>query len=458
MSRRVLLAAGGAVLLSSTAAAMTAEYDARAHSAGTQLRPAADGAAGRTSARASPRSSTRAGAPSQPGEARPTTSRPARHPELTRHAARPPRHEQPRLPSGEPMYTVEDGPKVVALTIDDGPSPVYTPQILRILRRYGITASFSMIGQSAAAFPGVAREVAAAGHMIVNHTWNHYNLGYMSAVAVQDEISQATDAIHAATGERPRMFRAPYGVWPPAVFSCCAQAGLTPLAWSVDPRDWSRPGARAIVRDILADTRTGSIILEHDGGGNRSETVTALKIWLPRLLDKGYLFTTPLASLCGHRPVGPAVAATPDGNHPESPRQVRHLSLPLPGMRDRPGREQQDRRGLPRRTRRSPGVAKTSTTARSAKRSSGPAAAAGPAAGSRAVRRPPPWSGLTSACRHIGDENGHEEADQGDDHGNSKDLAKARALMLQGVMWRLSQPWRNVRHDQPPDARCPVLF
>ena len=284
VSRRVLLAAGGAVLLTSTAAAMTA--DARAHSAGPQLRPAADGAAGRTS--------TPASAPSGPGEAGPATSPPARqHPELTRHAARPPRREQPRLPYGEPIYTVEDGPRVVALTIDDGPSPVYTPQVLRILRRYGVTASFSMIGQNAAAFPGVAREVAAAGHMVVNHTWNHYNLGYMPAVAVQDEISRATDAIHAATGERPGMFRAPYGVWPPAVFSYCARAGLTPLAWSVDPRDWSRPGVSAIVRGIVADTRTGSIILEHDGGGNRSQTMAALKIWLPRLLAAGYQFTTP---------------------------------------------------------------------------------------------------------------------------------------------------------------------
>ena len=191
------------------------------------------------------------------------------------------------------MHTVQDGPKAVALTIDDGPSPVYTPQILRILHQYGVTASFSMIGRNAAAFPGVARQVAAAGHMIVNHTWNHYNLSYMPGVAVRAEISQATDAIHAATGERPSMFRAPYGVWPPAVFSYCAQAGLTPLAWSVDPRDWSRPGVRAIVRDIVSDTRTGSIILEHDGGGNRSQTVAALKIWLPRLLDAGYQFTTP---------------------------------------------------------------------------------------------------------------------------------------------------------------------
>ena len=138
-----------------------------------------------------------------------------------------------------------------------------------------------MIGENAATFPEIAREVAAAGHMIVNHTWNHDNLGRMKAAAVRDEISRATDAIHAATGERPSMFRAPYGVWSPAVFSYCARAGLTPLDWSVDPRDWSRPGVREIVRDIESDTRTGSIILEHDGGGNRSQTVAALKIWLP---------------------------------------------------------------------------------------------------------------------------------------------------------------------------------
>jgi peptidoglycan-N-acetylglucosamine deacetylase len=270
ISRRVLLAAGGAVLLTSTAAAVAGEHDSPAR-----------------------RAAGRASAPSSPGGARSAASPPARHAELTRHRARPPRREQPRLAYGEPMYTVDDGPKVVALTIDDGPSPVYTPQILAILRRYGVTASFSMIGRNAVAFPGVARQVAADGHMIVNHTWNHDNLGGMSAVAVQEEISRATGAIHAATGQRPGMFRAPYGVWPPAAFRYCARAGLTPLAWSVDPRDWSRPGVRAIVGDIVTDTRTGSIILEHDGGGNRSQTVAALKIWLPRLLEAGFQFTTP---------------------------------------------------------------------------------------------------------------------------------------------------------------------
>ena len=286
VSRRVLLAAGGAVLLTSTAAAVAA--DARAHSARTHPRPAAGGAASRASARAE----TLAGPGQSSVAASPYPSTRART-ELTRRPVPQPQHKQPRVPYGQAMHTIADGPKVVALTIDDGPSPVYTPQILQILHQHGVTASFSMIGRNAAAFPGITREVTVAGHMIVNHTWNHHNLGYMSAAAVRDEISQATDAIHAATGERPGMFRAPYGVWPSAVFSYCAQAGLTPLAWSVDPRDWSRPGVRAIVRDIVADTRTGSIILEHDGGGNRSQTVAALKIWLPRLLEAGYRFTTP---------------------------------------------------------------------------------------------------------------------------------------------------------------------
>jgi peptidoglycan/xylan/chitin deacetylase (PgdA/CDA1 family) len=197
------------------------------------------------------------------------------------------------LPIEEPVYYVDDGPKVIALTLDDGPSPVYTPQVLRVLHRYGVTAAFSMVGQNVAYYPAIAREVAAAGHLIVNHTWDHYDLRLLSARAVQDEISRATDAIHTATGQRPALFRAPYGNWSPAVFSCCATDGLTPLAWSVDPRDWARPGSRSIVRTVLSTTRTGSIILEHDGGGNRSQTVAALKVWLPALLDAGFRFTTP---------------------------------------------------------------------------------------------------------------------------------------------------------------------
>ena len=194
---------------------------------------------------------------------------------------------------GQPVYYVDDGPKVIALTIDDGPSPVYTPQILALLAKYRVTAAFSMIGENASHYPGVARDVADAGHMIVNHTWDHANLTRLSRSGVRAEIARAMDAIEAATGRRPTMFRAPYGAWSDAALQCCASAGLTPLDWSVDPRDWSRPGVTAIIHNIMRNTRTGSIILEHDGGGDRSQTVAALKFVSPRLLDEGYRFQPP---------------------------------------------------------------------------------------------------------------------------------------------------------------------
>ena len=139
----------------------------------------------------------------------------------------------------------------------------------------------------------MAREVAAAGHMIANHTWSHVNLAVLPPVAIADQIDRATDAIHTVTGRVPTLFRAPYGAWSPTVLQHCEQDGMTPLDWSVDPRDWSRPGVAFIVGNIMRNTKTGSIILEHDGGGNRSQTVAALTIVLPRLLAAGYHFTTP---------------------------------------------------------------------------------------------------------------------------------------------------------------------
>ncbi len=195
--------------------------------------------------------------------------------------------------AGQPMYYLDDGPKVIALTIDDGPSPAYTPQVLQVLEKYGVLATFSMVGKNVSYYPAVAKDVAQAGHTIINHTWDHANLTSLSATHQRSEISRATDAIHAATDVRPRMFRAPYGAWSQRVLGYCAADKLTPLDWSVDPRDWARPGVSKIVATIMKTTKTGSIILEHDGGGNRSQTVAALKIAIPRLLDEGYRFAIP---------------------------------------------------------------------------------------------------------------------------------------------------------------------
>jgi peptidoglycan-N-acetylglucosamine deacetylase len=222
-----------------------------------------------------------------------TSSTAKPRPVASHAAAEHPSHTVDDAAPEQPMYYVDDGPKVIALTIDDGPSPVYTPQVLQILERYGITASFSMIGENVTYYPGVAREVAAAGHTIVNHTWNHADLTSMGTAQVRGEIGQATDAIHTATGKSPALFRAPYGAWSKAVLNYCASEKLTPLDWSVDPQDWARPGVSKIVNTIMRTTQTGSIILEHDGGGNRAETVAALQIVIPRLLEEGYRFTIP---------------------------------------------------------------------------------------------------------------------------------------------------------------------
>jgi peptidoglycan-N-acetylglucosamine deacetylase len=276
--RRTLLAAGGGLLITGTAAAVTSALGPR-----NSARPARAAVSG-------PRYYPHpAGGPAADFPE-------AYHPEggkvteATAHGRRtPPGHVRP----AKPVYYVDDGPKAIALTIDDGPSPVYTPQILRLLERYGITASFSMIGRNVAAYPGVAREVAAAGHAIVNHTWDHADLASLRPAAVRDEISRAADAIHGATGVRPGILRAPYGAWSPAVLEYCAETRMIPLDWSVDPRDWAMPGVASIVNNIMSNTRSGSIILEHDGGGNRSQTVAALRVVIPRLLRTGYRFRVP---------------------------------------------------------------------------------------------------------------------------------------------------------------------
>jgi peptidoglycan-N-acetylglucosamine deacetylase len=201
-------------------------------------------------------------------------------------------HHAPSYPLNRPLYYINDSSKSIALTIDDGPDPVYTPQILRLLHQYHVTATFSMIGVHVAAYPHLARSVHEAGHLIANHTWTHADLAGLPAPRVHSELARASDAIHAATGVHPGLFRAPYGAWTAAVIRRCEQMKMVPMDWSVDPRDWAKPGVRRIVRRIMAQTRPGSIILEHDGGGNRSQTVAALRIVLPRLLDEGYHFAT----------------------------------------------------------------------------------------------------------------------------------------------------------------------
>ena len=281
VTRRVLLTAAGLTLLGIYATDPARHTEAAAGPPDAHPAPTGMADARTTRDRHARASGPRSSPAGQPHPA------PAERPQLAvaRHGR--------RRPDPMPLTSIDDGPKAIALTIDDGPSPVYTPQVLRLLARYRITATFSMIGIEAQAYLAVAREVAAAGHLIANHTWTHLDLQRLAPALVTEQMTRAADTIHAATGRVPDLFRAPYGAWSPFVLAECAKTGMTPLGWSVDPRDWSRPGVPSIVTNIMRNTHTGSIILEHDGGGNRAQTVAALKIVIPRLLAAGYHFRTP---------------------------------------------------------------------------------------------------------------------------------------------------------------------
>jgi peptidoglycan/xylan/chitin deacetylase (PgdA/CDA1 family) len=191
-----------------------------------------------------------------------------------------------------PQYYVDnDGPRAIALTMDDGPHPIYTPQVLEVLRKYDIKATFNMIGSQVGANLSLVREVSAEGHTITNHTWNHADLTHATYAAVCSQIDRCNEAL-AAANQYPTIFRAPYGNWATAVFQACAARELRPVDWSVDPRDWDTQDVdtQDIVRTVLRTTQPHDIILEHDGGGVRRNTVAALKIFIPKLLDEGYNF------------------------------------------------------------------------------------------------------------------------------------------------------------------------
>jgi peptidoglycan/xylan/chitin deacetylase (PgdA/CDA1 family) len=181
-------------------------------------------------------------------------------------------------------------PDAVALTIDDGPHPAWTPEVLRLLARYHVPATFCLIGNQVQGHEAVARSVVDAGHQVANHTWSHpAQLSTMTPEQVQQELDRAQEKIHDTTGHTPTIFRSPGGAVSPAIFAAAARSGMVPVNWDADPRDWTRPGTPAITNRLLA-ARPGDILLCHDGGGDRSQTCAALRTVIPALQARGYRF------------------------------------------------------------------------------------------------------------------------------------------------------------------------
>ncbi|MFB8205932.1 polysaccharide deacetylase family protein [Kitasatospora purpeofusca] len=300
-SRRLLLVAAGMSLLGVAGcgrAEEVARAAAAARSAGPDPVPGESPAEGPPVAPAAEPSTEPSAGPSAAAPAAPSAAAPASAPSpAAAPSSAPPAGAAPARALTEaesrPVYELDADRRVVALTIDDGPDPRHTPTVLSLLEQHGIRATFFLIGENAVEHPDLVREIAARGHHIANHTWTHPDLRHLSEAKVREELERTSELLHRTTGKAPTWFRAPGGDWSPASLKVSAELGMRPMAWSVDPRDWARPGTVVITDRILKDVRPGAIVLNHDGGGDRSQTVAALKAYLPVLIDSGYHFTAP---------------------------------------------------------------------------------------------------------------------------------------------------------------------
>ncbi len=187
------------------------------------------------------------------------------------------------------VYNGSRSARVVALTFDDGPWPD-TPGFVSVLERERVPATFFLIGRQVAGRGALLRRELADGDALGNHSFTHPNLVATGDVAAQ--LAQTSTAIERAAAYQPCVFRPPYGAQDGAVVAGAAAQGLTTVVWDVDPSDYTRPGTDAIVRRVLAGVRSGSIVLMHDGGGPREETLAALPRIIDALRARGYRFAT----------------------------------------------------------------------------------------------------------------------------------------------------------------------
>jgi peptidoglycan/xylan/chitin deacetylase (PgdA/CDA1 family) len=212
---------------------------------------------------------------------------------LTGYGA-PPRAAPAKVPvRHEPFLRMPGHGRTIVLTFDDGPDPRYTPHILDTLAEYDVRATFFVCGEMADWNRDLLARMADEGHIVGNHTWSHPLLTRLKRSRIRSEMERTSDLIEKAYGQRPQWFRAPYGAWNRAAFQLGAEMGMEPLAWTVDTLDWTTPGTRSIIHRVEHGAAPGVVVLSHDAGGNRSQTVRALRTWLPHLLDSGYHVTVP---------------------------------------------------------------------------------------------------------------------------------------------------------------------
>jgi peptidoglycan/xylan/chitin deacetylase (PgdA/CDA1 family) len=176
----------------------------------------------------------------------------------------------------------------IALTFDDGPSRENTPRILDVLEREGVPATFFVLGERAEKMPDLVTEIDDRGHEIGNHTWSHGSLRSMWASQIEDELRRTGDAVFAAIGRRPALFRPPFGRYAPSALPIVGALGMNVVLWSVDGEDWERD-PEAIAQLVVRQAGAGDIVLLHD---RTATTAAALPAIIRGLRARGFRLVT----------------------------------------------------------------------------------------------------------------------------------------------------------------------
>lgn len=198
----------------------------------------------------------------------------------------------------EAANIISNGPrdkKLLALTFDDGPHPIYTEEILDILKEYDVKATFFILGKHGELYPEILQRQKEEGHEIGIHSYNHINLRKEKAEVIESEFNRTQEIIYRSTGEKARVFRPPYGTYNQAVYDIAMKNDCKIILWTYyqDSRDWSNPGVDKIVETVVSQATNGDIILFHDHNeASENQTIEALKIILPELISRGYSFAT----------------------------------------------------------------------------------------------------------------------------------------------------------------------
>lgn len=198
---------------------------------------------------------------------------------------------------GKTFTGLPRGTGKLALTFDDGPSDPHTWHLLDVLSRNEVHATFFLIGSRVQQRPDIVREIAAAGHVIGNHTFTHPLLTFQSASQIRGELLDCRSTLQDTVGEHSNLFRPPFGGRRPAVLSIARDLSLEPVMWNVTGYDWSAPPAEVIEQKVAKQVRGGDVILLHDGGhkqmgADRSQTVIATDRLITRYKSQGYTFVT----------------------------------------------------------------------------------------------------------------------------------------------------------------------